>query len=752
MKIGSKERGTFTSLLVFVFTVCMAGSLATGCGKDSETPRETVSPPALRKLPAAKILSFNESLTPLYGRIFSSHPVLVLPGHGWGKHSDKKAWVMGPMATMLIYVRHQPKGAFTLMLETEEGHPLYFHAKFDGEGIEKPLLLSHNGFAEVTVPPDKLTPGVHELIVQYDATSPRPEGESRDVCLKLLSGRIGNKTFDIPIANQGRLWLLYIFLIRGVFEVPQSGEHYGGFLFDGPRDISMRMSAPADGVFHVTPVNGSKEEAEFRIIANGTGYSSQVLPGQKGDFRIPCLKGEMDIRFSVRGAGGGFFLWGAPHMKFHRQDGKPPIILITLDTTRRDTVAPYGSQPGNTPALQAFSGSATIFTRAYATSSWTLPSHASIFTGLYPSGHGAGITGANLHHRITTMAEYLLQQGYVTAGFAGGPLMAVNRCVAQGFGYYRDPHDKTTQADAMTEQAKEFLEVHHEKTFFLFLNYFDPHFPYLAPDAFRRRFSADEKVGALDNVPEWQAAIRGKASDLLSLANKGGLMPADVCQALKAVYLSEVAYMDHALGELFEALKRHDLYEKSLIIVAADHGEFLGERGFIFHSYRLDPELMHIPLMIKWPDQKTTRRIDANVSLVDLFPTVLQAAGVAVPYQDGLILPEDADPLLKERRYIFMEEHGRPGIHPLWPDIKKISDELYGVVARNRIITAWKGGSACYRCEAAYWVEASCETHGEADIDSLRRYFGKVPFEQYQGQDMLSEEEYRNLQAMGYLQ
>ncbi|MCP4660656.1 MAG: sulfatase-like hydrolase/transferase, partial [bacterium] len=128
------------------------------------------------------------------------------------------------------------------------------------------------------------------------------------------------------------------------------------------------------------------------------------------------------LTFAVEGPKNGFFLWGAPFLDPPRPSPRTSIVLITLDTTRRDALGVYGGDRGVTPHLDELAGSATVFERAYAPAPWTLPSHASIFTGLYPSKHGAGVAADHLESRFETLPELLRRHGYLTAGFGGGML------------------------------------------------------------------------------------------------------------------------------------------------------------------------------------------------------------------------------------------------------------------------------------------------------------------------------------------
>jgi arylsulfatase A-like enzyme len=424
----------------------------------------------------------------------------------------------------------------------------------------------------------------------------------------------------------------------------------------------------------------------------------------------------------------------------------PPIVLITLDTTRRDVVTPYNERAGVTPALMEFSKQATVYTRAFATSPWTLPSHASIFTGLYPSHHGAGVRSTRLGPEAITLAELLRRKGYFTAGVAGGPLCRSNLGVAQGFFSYRNPDKRETTADRVTAHVRDILRNQHRDHLFIFANYFDPHFPYDAPAAFRKSFGVDALFADLSALPEWQTGVSSASNRLPDMARASGKVPDVILRYLEGAYRAEVAFMDHEIGAMFDDLKEEGLYDEALIVVVADHGEFLGERGLFFHSYRLDPELTHIPLLIKRPRQKARAVEDTPVTLVDLFPIILTTAGVAVPPCDGVLRRE------KEALPVLMEEHTQKDIHSLVSLPMKIADDVYGAADSDALSEVWDRGIGCFRRSGEQWDPASCEDDWKTKLDSLRASLeNPSPGRSNTDGGTLSEEEKDQLRSLGYV-
>ena len=308
---------------------------------------------------------------------------------------------------------------------------------------------------------------------------------------------------------------------------------------------------------------------------------------------------------------------------------RPHVVLVTLDTTRRDRLGCYGYSRPTSPHLDALAERSVVFERAVAASSWTLPSHASIFTGMFPSSHGAdydpvgplrltqAIEGpeewaeyraAGLSPSATTLALLLREQGYETGAVVGGPWMKRIFGLDRGFETYDDDDIGDVNgrlASEVTTAALEFLET-TESPFFLFLKYFDPHGPYEAPAPFGGSF---------------------------------GQEPSDR-------YDEEILYMDHHLGRFLEGMKGRGLLEDSLILVTADHGELLGEHGKMGHGASLFEEEIRVPFLVKYPgDEVEPGRSGEPVHHVDVLPLVLERLGLSPSGRSRQPLLAEVNPL-----------------------------------------------------------------------------------------------------------
>ncbi|HEX9186191.1 MAG TPA: sulfatase-like hydrolase/transferase, partial [Vicinamibacteria bacterium] len=288
---------------------------------------------------------------------------------------------------------------------------------------------------------------------------------------------------------------------------------------------------------------------------------------------------------------------------------KPPsILLVTLDTTRADAIGPE-AKGIETPAFDALAARGRRFRQAYATAPETLPSHASMLTGLYPAGHGVRENARYLSAAHPVLAERLRGAGYGTAAFVSSFVLAKRFGLARGFEHYDDerPAGKSERsALETTDRALGWLEGRPEGPVFLWVHYFDPHAPYEPPEPFRRRFAGDP-------------------------------------------YRGEIAAMDEQLARLVAAVERRAAGRVAIVVVG-DHGEGLGDHGEAQHGNLVYQATMHVPLAIVGPGVAPGTS-DAPVSTRRVFHTVLDwaALGGALSLRGGepeIVLGEAMKPFL----------------------------------------------------------------------------------------------------------
>lgn len=289
---------------------------------------------------------------------------------------------------------------------------------------------------------------------------------------------------------------------------------------------------------------------------------------------------------------------------------RPPrtnVLLVTFDTTRADHLGCYGSRAAQTPVVDRLAREGILFESAYSSIPLTAPSHATILTGRHPIAHGVRDNGLFvLSPEQTTLAEVLKQRGYGTAAAIGGFPLVARFGLDQGFGFYDDrlvtEYDMVLgtqptkpalafderRAARVNEAAIGWLQEHAQQPFFLWVHYYDPHQPFQPP------------------VPY---------DDLFA----------------ESPYDGEIAYVDESLGTLLDSLRGLGVYDRTLVVVTADHGEGLGDHGELTHSYLLYESTLHVPLVMRGPGLPAERRVPGRVRLVDVAPTILDALGIAVP-------------------------------------------------------------------------------------------------------------------------
>lgn len=319
------------------------------------------------------------------------------------------------------------------------------------------------------------------------------------------------------------------------------------------------------------------------------------------------------------------------------REGAPNVILIILDTVRAANLSLYGYDRQTTPAIDEWAASGVVFDRAVSTAPWTLPSHASMFTGQYGYVAGTGFQQP-LDDRFRTLAEVLGDEGYATAGFVAN-LAYTSRPsgLHRGFARYEDypitsglvlrsswPLRRIVgtiatlpgvpgwsvprTAQSISTHFLDWLDGNDGRPFFAFLNFFDAHDPYRSPNRFRGKFGRPAEPG--DN-----------------LADENQYRTEELGPWINA-YDGSIAYIDDQLGRVFRALEARGLRENTLVILTSDHGEMFGEHQLIQHTGALYIPALHVPLAMSFPDVLPEgRRVDRSVSLRDLPATILDVIG-----------------------------------------------------------------------------------------------------------------------------
>jgi arylsulfatase A-like enzyme len=350
----------------------------------------------------------------------------------------------------------------------------------------------------------------------------------------------------------------------------------------------------------------------------------------------------------------------------------PNVLLVILDATRQDACSCYGGRSNTTPTLDELAQEGTRFDNAFTVAPWTFPSLASMFTGRYPSQTGVYVQ-RKLSDQYPTLAELLRSSGYATFAISDNPwmsaefgltrgfdrmhklwqwwqtdrdinnitlsdvkhttrLMAVARLMAEGnplkntanVAYYRLVRPQLDYGASRTLRPLRRWIEDQRTPWFAFVHYLEAHMNYKPPRAWRERFVTDRALGEqLAGVDQWRLARR-------HLTGVERLSEIDL-RTLYELYLAEIAYADHHLGQLIGWLRQTRRLDNTLVIVLADHGESFGEHNMLEHQFNLYDSLLRIPLIVRYPAQfPAGQRVIELVESLDVFATALEAADLPI--------------------------------------------------------------------------------------------------------------------------
>lgn len=334
------------------------------------------------------------------------------------------------------------------------------------------------------------------------------------------------------------------------------------------------------------------------------------------------------------------------------------VLLISIDTCRADHLSCYGDQHPTTPNIDAIARQGILFENAISPLPMTLPAHSSMHTGTIPPYHGVR---DNFEYRLgpsnVTLAEMLKGSGLNTAAFISAYPLDGQFGLDQGFDTYNDRFEDPLETmrperrgGETSRLAIDWLQHHRDEPFFLFLHYFDPHIAYIPPPPFDSKFADDP-------------------------------------------YRGEIAYTDHCIGEVIAELNELDIYDSTLIVITADHGEMRGEHGESTHGFFVYQSAIKVPLIFKVPGATKEKRIPALVGLIDIVPTICNLLDITPPREvQGVSLAPWLDESSRSRengRELYSESLLATKyeanalsalVTPRWKYIQANSPELYNLV------------------------------------------------------------------------
>jgi arylsulfatase A-like enzyme len=406
-----------------------------------------------------------------------------------------------------------------------------------------------------------------------------------------------------------------------------------------------------------------------------------------------------------------------------RRDGpRPNLLLVSIDSLRADHVGCYGYPRPTTPTLDALAEGGVRFETATSTTSWTLPSHAALFTGLPDSSHGLVDNGLRLDDGHLTLAETLREAGYETAGFYGGPYLHPTFGLAQGFDHYEscisgfgdDTTEEAVRAEARAGEAASHSDVTGPRTvaaveaflerraaddprpLFLFVHFWDVHYDYIAPPEYVARFDPDYR-GTLDGV------------DVMNNPRIRPGMPARDLAHLVALYDAEIRFTDDLLARLIAAFQGAAGDDGTVVAVTSDHGEEFLEHGSRGHAQTLYDEVLKIPLVVHAPGRVPEGVVvETPVRIVDIMPTLLGIAGIEKP---ASATGRDLSGLWRD---------GAGEVPPALAELHLDAHELFALRTRDAKVLDSPGGGA--------WFDLADDPHERRALppSGLRFFWGRM--------------------------
>lgn len=409
----------------------------------------------------------------------------------------------------------------------------------------------------------------------------------------------------------------------------------------GSLDVAFAVTCPG--------ADARCSDVGLRVTAERAGSPTSVLLDAVG--HNPCwqsrridlsdLRGDGDIDISVSAEvqtvsakpgepwSAPVVLWAEPLWIHEVDQAYWNVVLISIDSLRADRLGSYGYDRETSPEIDTLASEAVRFEQAISQAPWTTPSHMTLLTSLYPTSHGVMRRGAGgvarLPGDVPTLAAILRQNGYRTLALTGGATIHSKLGFDNGFDIYVNGGDRLN--DGVWSNLTTWLDEFGKAPFFLFFHTFEVHAPYTHPDMLDGQLSEAQTR----RLRAFAKTVTG-AQHLLDYLKAEGIFRKEVTSAL---YDGGIRYTDEFMGRFFRELKRRGLYDRTLIIVTADHGDEFGERNperiYGSHDINVYDELIHVPLIIRLPDGEGRGRvIDDAVELVDVTPTILDLLGVAV--------------------------------------------------------------------------------------------------------------------------
>lgn len=558
---------------------------------------------------------------------------------GFGKDGASGAdnFTIANADTSRIYFQLDRPEALTLRLRMKPIGTGVVTAYINGEAMPA-TRFSGTTFKDydVAVPAERVVAGENRLMLRFGGTT-QVNGEAQAAAVasvRIMRGQPPAGSFSAPHLSELRT------------ESAVGGVQRRALSVRTPTTLSFYVTVPPGGKLGFgVGVSGDKpKNASAKVVVTPEDGKAKTLfskaltaTWQDDVVALDAYAGKL-VRLDLTADGEvglGHVAWSTPALLIPPHNVEKPaktaknVVIVLIDTLRARSLKAFNSSTRvKTPVLDALAKEGAVFEATQAPENWTKPSTASLLTGLYPSTHGAKTDSAMLPAGATMLSEALKEAGFTTGSFIANGYVSDKFGFNQGWDKYTNyiREKKTTDAENVFKEAGDWVEKHKDERFFAYVHTIDPHVPYDPPDEFLSLYKKGEYSGPVSprKTPE-QLAEAKKVPPKMTFSD------ADK-QQLRDLYDGEVSYHDHYMGLFIERLKTLGLYDDTVFVVTADHGEEFDEHGSWGHGHSVYQELLWIPYIIRLPDVVPAgKRIGETVSSMSIFPTVLEAVGVAPP-------------------------------------------------------------------------------------------------------------------------
>jgi arylsulfatase A-like enzyme len=465
-----------------------------------------------------------------------------------------------------------------------------------------------------------------------------------------------------------------------------------------------------------------------------------------------------------------------PHTPASKQ---PNILLIVVDTLRSDFISAYGFPHPITPNIDALAHEGVVYENAISPSPWTTPSHASLFTGQYPSRNGVDGRNILLDPASKTLAAELSRSGFQTAGFINNVYIRRQTGLGRGFQQYeefwgrnecssimllvefmREKFNPREDTGAMETRKAMNDWLHHDWTgkhpFFLFVHLMEPHAPYGTPASKVQKFLPP-------GVTPQQAAKVNQDPEIF-ISGQLKMTPHDF-EILTALYQNDINYVDSVIGGIIQDLRQRNLLDNTLVIFTSDHGEHFGDHGLMSHELSLYDVLLHVPMIIRFPNGRNSgTRIKETVQTIDIFPSILHflKSESKLDLQGFSLLPDFFE--RKNHPYAFSEynnlraadkmERRFPNLPSSPPWRKKVLKSVRS--ADWKFIWATDGTRELYSIQNDPYEKLNLAPSNPEEVKKMQGILGKwstsfKPSSFYKNEE-ISREALDELRSLGYVQ